>query len=129
MPHLSPKGPLLLGHCRALALCSGLIFSLRNRLGLDDRSGVVVYNHLEELAIFHRVNGELQFPFLHLELGGNWLAVTRARRQTTLEGHPSAPTAFASAPWLPSSSWAARVAPQHTAARARTGTRHVIVFM
>src|SRR2546429_6753710 len=83
MPHLSPKGPLLLGHCRALALCSGLILALSNRLGLDDRTGVVVYNHLEELAIFHRVNGELQFPFLHLELGGNWLDVTRARRQTT----------------------------------------------
>src|SRR2546430_7474768 len=27
----------------------------------------VVYDHLEELGIFHRVNGELQFAFLHLD--------------------------------------------------------------
>src|SRR6266571_5105482 len=92
--HRCPKGHLRLGHRRLLALCGGVILAFCNRLGLDDLTGVVVYDHLEELDIFHRVNGELQFAFLHLELGGNRLAVTGAGRQTTLEGHPSAHDGF-----------------------------------
>src|SRR5712692_6047801 len=92
--HRCPKGPLRLGHCRALAMRGGVVFAFCNRFGLDDLTGVVVYDHLEELPVLHRVNGELQLAFLHLELGGNRLAVTGARRQTTLEGHRSVHDGF-----------------------------------
>src|SRR3989475_5748483 len=80
----------------------------------------------------HRIDGELQFAFVHLELGGNWLAVTGARRQTTLEGHASAQHRLATAAWFPSCSslsWAASVLPQHTAAAASTGTSHAFLVM
>src|SRR5713226_3895170 len=90
--HRCLKRPLRFRHRRALAPRSEEIFTLGDRLGLGELTGVVVYNHLEVLAIFHSVDGELQFAFLHLELGGKRLAVTGTRRQTTLEGHPSAQT-------------------------------------
>src|SRR5207237_7604901 len=46
--HRCSQGSLGLGHRRALALCGGVIFAFGNRLGLDDLTGVVVYDHLEE---------------------------------------------------------------------------------
>src|SRR5438309_11168827 len=88
--HRCPKGPLRLGQRRALALRGGVILACCNRVSLDDLTGGVVDNHLVELAVLHRIDGELQLAFVHLELGGDWLAVTGARRQTTLEGHTSA---------------------------------------
>src|SRR5204862_705755 len=98
-----------------------------NRLGLDDLTGGVVYDHLEELAVFHRVNGELQLPFLHLELGGNRLAVTGARRQTTLERHPSAQSRLCHrslVPLLLVFVLGRERAPQDATVAARTGTSH-----